>query len=175
MPDFLRELSPILFLLLAITVVVLRLPKVQLGHSDAFKRRRLMNWLPLGLTYAFLYMGRYNLNEATSALKGTTNADFGVIFGAGTFVYGLSFLLNGPLTDLWCGRTTILISAAGSAFANILMGVAVWGMIERGWELPFGLVGTLSVLYSLNMYFQSFGAVSIVKVNSILSIVQSLA
>ena len=31
------------------------------NHSDEFKRRRVMDWLPLGLTYAFLYMGRYNL------------------------------------------------------------------------------------------------------------------
>ncbi len=46
----------------AIALVLARLPKVELGHSEAFKRRRFFNWFPLGLTYAFLYMGRYNLN-----------------------------------------------------------------------------------------------------------------
>ncbi len=33
------------------------------------------------MTYAFLYFGRYNINEATSALgKLTDNAAFGTIF-----------------------------------------------------------------------------------------------
>ena len=77
LPPWASQLLPIVILLAVIALVLARLPKVQLGHSDAFKRRRFMNWFPLGMTYAFLYMGRYNINEATSALKGTDNADFG--------------------------------------------------------------------------------------------------
>ena len=100
MPAWLQQLLPILILLAAIALVLARLPKVELGHSEAFKRRRFFNWFPLGLTYAFLYMGRYNLNVAKSALgKLIDNADFGIIFVVGTLVYGVSFLLNGPLTD----------------------------------------------------------------------------
>lgn len=167
MPVWLQKLLPILILLAAIALVVARLPKVELGHSAAFKRRRFFNWFPLGMTYAFLYMGRYNLNEATSALGSrTSNADFGTIFSWGTIVYGVAFLLNGPLTDRFGGRLTILLSAGGSAVCNVLMGAVVYGVLAHDWQPPGGLVVTLSVLYAANMYFQSFGAVSIVKVNA---------
>jgi OPA family glycerol-3-phosphate transporter-like MFS transporter len=167
MPPWMLQLLPILLLLAAIALVFARLPKVELGHSEAFKRRRFYNWFPLGMTYAFLYMGRYNVNEATSALKGhTTNADFGTIFFWGTLTYGFAFLLNGPLTDKLGGRFTILLSAAGSAVANVLMGAVVYAVLEHQWAPPGGLVATLSLLYAVNMYFQSFGAVSIVKVNA---------
>jgi OPA family glycerol-3-phosphate transporter-like MFS transporter len=167
MPPWLQQLLPILILLAAIGLVIARLPKVELGHSAAFKRRRLFNWFPLGMTYAFLYMGRYNVNVATSAMGSrTTNADFGTIFFWGTIVYGVAFLLNGPLTDRWGGRRTILISAAGSSVCNVLMGGVVYAVLTQEWQPPGGLVATLSFLYAVNMYFQSFGAVSIVKVNA---------
>lgn len=167
LPAWLNQLLPIVLLLAAIALVLARLPRVELGHTEAFRRRRFLNWFPLGMTYAFLYMGRYNLNVATSALGSrTTNADFGTIFFWGTLTYGFAFLLNGPLTDRLGGRKTILISSAGSAVANVLMGAVVYGVLVHGWEPPGGLVATLSVLYALNMYFQSFGAVSIVKVNA---------
>lgn len=166
MPNWLSQLLPILILLAAIAVVLARLPRVELGHSDAFRRRRFFNWFPLGLTYAFLYMGRYNLNVATTALTGhTTNEDFGTIFFWGTLTYGVAFIINGPLTDKLGGRTTILLAAAGSSLMNLAMGGVVYGVLN-GWSPPGGIVVTLSALYALNMYFQSFGAVSIVKVNA---------
>jgi OPA family glycerol-3-phosphate transporter-like MFS transporter len=167
LPPWLAQLLPIVILLAAIALVLARLPKVELGHTEAFKRRRFFNWFPLGMTYAFLYMGRYNLNVATSALGShTSNADFGTIFFWGTLTYGFAFLLNGPLTDKLGGRKTILISAIGSSVCNVLMGAVVYGVLAQGWKPPGGLVVTLSFLYALNMYFQSFGAVSIVKVNA---------
>jgi OPA family glycerol-3-phosphate transporter-like MFS transporter len=167
MPSWLRELSPILILLAVVGLVLWRLPRVDLGHSDAFRRRRFLNWFPLGMTYAFLYFGRYNINEATSALgKLTDNSAFGTIFAVGAWVYGLSFLVNGPLTDRLGGRVTILISAAGVAVANALMGALVVAVVDGGWSPPGGIVLWLCGLYGLNMYFQSFGAVSIVKVNA---------
>lgn len=161
MPVWLEKLLPIVILLVAVAVVLARLPKVELGYSAAFRRRRTLNWLPLGLTYAFLYMGRYNLTVAKNALgELMTKQDFAEIFTVGTFVYGLSFVVNGPLTDRLGGRTTILISAIGAAASNVAM----------GWVIASGqtddLVRVFSVLYGLNMYFQSFGAVSIVKVNA---------
>ena len=161
MPVWLNELLPITLLLCAIAFVVARLPRAELGHSPAFLRRRRFNWIPLGLTYAMLYMGRYNLNAATSALAGTlTNRDFGDIFALGTLVYGCSFVVNGPLTDKLGGRTTILIAASGSGLCNLAMGA----LVASGDTSH--LVAKFSVLYALNMYFQSFGAVSIVKVNA---------
>ena len=64
---YLGQLAPILILLTVVVLSLRRLPKVDLGHSDAYRRRRVFNWLPLGLTYAFLYMGRYNLTVAKDA------------------------------------------------------------------------------------------------------------
>jgi OPA family glycerol-3-phosphate transporter-like MFS transporter len=155
------QLLPILLLLLAIALVVRRLPKVELGHSPAFLHRRFLNWFPVGLTYAFLYMGRYNLNVCKTALGDVmSKADFGTIFAAGTWTYAISFLINGPLTDRFGGRRTIMVAAFGSAAANVAMGLVIASGQREG------LVPILSVLYAVNMYFQSFGAVSIVKVNS---------
>ncbi len=161
-----QQFLPILVLVLVISFVLARLPKVDLGHSAAFIKRRTFNWLPLGLTYAFLYMGRYNLTVAKNALGAAiTNADFGTIFGIGTWVYGVSFIINGPLTDKWGGRRTILISAIGSALANFAMGWVVYQASLANF-VDTNIVPALVICYAVNMYFQSFGAVSIVKVNA---------
>ncbi|MGN6105613.1 MAG: MFS transporter, partial [Kofleriaceae bacterium] len=154
------ELLPIGILIAVIAVVVIRLPRVELGHSLAFRHRRLLNWLPLGLTYSFLYFGRYNIKQFQGI--GLTEAEYGTVFGVGSMVYGLAFLLNGPLTDRWGGRATILIAAAGSAFANLVMGYMA--MTGNTFGLP--TVTAFAIVYAVNMYFQSFGAVSIVKVNA---------
>ena len=153
------RLIPIAILLAVITVVVLRLPKIDVGHTAAFRRRRFFNWFPVGLTYAFLYMARYNLTAYVRA-AGVSNADYGTIDQWGSIVYGVSFLLNGPLADRLGGKTTILAAAIGSGAMNVAMGVLVLG----GWQPES--VTWFTILYSANMYFQSFGAVSIVKVNS---------
>lgn len=161
LPAWSQELLPILGLLLVIVLLVRRLPKVDIGHTPAFLARRRTNWLFVGLTYAFLYMGRYNLTVAKNALGGLISThDFGKIFGVGTVVYGVSFVLNGPLTDRFGGRATILVSAAGVAATNLVMGL----VLKLG--APGSLVSTFVILYAVNMYFQSFGAVSIVKVNA---------
>ncbi len=167
MSKAIENLIPILLLLVAVALTLWRLPKVDLGHSPSFRRRRVQNWLPLGLTYAFLYFARYNINEGTSALKTLIdNEGFGRIFGVGAFVYGFSFLINGPLTDRLGGRKTILLAAGGSAVANLMLGGLVYAVVGNGFIPPGGLVLWMSVLYGVNMYFQSFGAVSIVKVNA---------
>src|SRR5262249_26894603 len=48
------------------------------------------------------------------------------------------------------------------AFANLLMGY----MAMTGQRFGLSTVTAFSIAYALNMYFQSFGAVSIVKVNA---------
>ena len=167
----LPELIAIGILLAVILLVILRLPKIELGHSKAYRRRRVMNWLPLGLTYSFLYMARYNLNKATEVFEWghdpplmTTN-DFAIIFMIGTIVYGVSFIINGPLTDRFGGRRAILLGAGGAALANIAMGfVTILAVGSAPGDIP--LTPIFAVLYAINMYFQSFGAVAIVKVNS---------
>ena len=199
MPEWLSQLLPILILLATVTIVIARLPAVEgINHSKPFRKRRVLNWLPLGLTYAFLYMGRYNikvsqhafgdlnlfgnakpegcLDPAVAKSLGAliceplmTNADFATIFMVGTWVYGSSFLLNGPLTDRFGGKFSILMGAAGSAFANLLMGLLTWNALQAGdggqWFRD-NLTTVMSALYGVNMYFQSFGAVAIVKCNA---------
>ena len=136
-----------------------------LSHSSQFIFRRFTNWFPLGMTYAFLYMARYNLNVSKNALgTAMTKEDFGLIFGAGTLVYGLSFLLNGPLVDRWGGKRGIVIASVGAAVANVAMGVVTYLFLIGRFTANLTLV--FSLLYSLNMYFQSFGAVSIIKVKA---------
>jgi len=178
MPVWLSNLLPILLLLAAVTVVIGRLPKIDVGHSEAYRRRRVLNWLPLGLTYAFLYMGRYNLEVSKhafgdimgpggEALMG--NADFGHIFGVGTIIYGFSFIINGPLTDRLGGRFSILAGALGALAANLAMGLATLSLLHQGpgWQwIAANFIPLFAVLYGVNMYFQSFGAVAIVKVNA---------
>ena len=174
----LNKMLPILILLFVVTIVIMRLPKIDVGHDDRFRRRRVWNWLPLGLTYALLYMGRYNLKvskyafEEMAGVDGASlmaNADFGVIFGVGTVVYGISFLINGPLTDRFGGRFSILVGAGGALLMNLLMGLASLSLMNQGVGYEFlarNFVVVFSVLYAANMYFQSFGAVAIVKVNA---------
>lgn len=165
LPSWLRNLLPILGLLAAIAVVLARLPKVDVGHSEAFKKRRLRNWLPLGFTYAFLYFGRYNLSAIVDDLEHArllTKAQFGDIDGVGAVTYGVAFLLNGPLTDRLGGRTTLLLAAGGSAVCNVVMALA----LGHAHEDVAGFHRTLLIANAVNMYFQSFGAVSIVKVNA---------
>lgn len=176
---FVEKITPIVVLLCVVSFVLFRLPKVEgVVHSDAFRRRRTFNWLPLGLTYAFLYMGRYNLKVSKFAfeeMQGAdggvmmNNADFGVIFGYGVVVYGVSFLINGPLTDRLGGKFSILMGAGGSAVMNLLMGLGAISLETKGLGHEFiaaNFVLVYSVLYAVNMYFQSFGAVAIVKVNA---------
>lgn len=134
-------------------------------HSKAFRWRRFLNWFPMGLTYAFLYMARYNLTVSKNALgEMMSKSDFGIIFAAGTFTYAFAFLINGPLTDKIGGKKAILIGSLGAAVANALMGIIIYGILVRSWTLNLTLI--FSILYALNMYFQSYGAVAIVKVNS---------
>ena len=179
MPAWLQEFMPILILLAVVAFVIARLPKVaEVTHSVAFRRRRVLNWLPLGLTYAFLYWGRYNLKVSQHVFEEMTDlagnalmnsGSFATIFGVGTAVYGCAFLINGPLTDRYGGKKAILTGAAGAAVANFLMGA--FALIVRDKMSGAAFIGAnfvtlYSILYAGNMYFQSFGAVAIVKVNA---------
>lgn len=159
LPGWVRELAPIVVLLAVISIVVGRLPKVDVGHTQAFRNRRFWNWFPAGMTYAFLYFARYNLTAYKNAV-GMSHDAYGTIDQWGAIVYGVAFIVNGPLTDKIGGRTTLLIAAIGSAASNFAMAAAAFG----GWEPS--KAGTFVFLYMANMYFQSFGAVSIVKVNA---------
>ncbi len=146
-------------------VITLYFKNNPLGHSRKFMMRRFINWFPLGMTYAFLYMGRYNLNVSKNALGDMmTKEQFGLIFAAGTITYGLSFLLNGPIVDKIGGKKGIIIAALGSSIMNLLMGGATY-LYMMG-RLKTNMVVAFSILFALNMFFQSYGAVSIIKVKA---------
>lgn len=157
--------------------------------DPTFRARRTQNWVFLGLMYAMFYMGRYNFAAVNSMLAtsfGWTNADLGNITSAGKITYAFAVFLNGPFADRIGGKKAILIGAAGAAVFNLLFGAgillvehpAVWGVGEGGKkivETAAMLRGGVSVstalamfsaLWALNHYFQSFGALSIVKINA---------
>ena len=146
-------------------VIVIYFRNNPLRHSRWFMIRRFINWFPLGMTYAFMYMGRYNLNVAKNSLGAMiTNEDIGDIFGVGAFVYAVSFLVNGPLVDKIGGKKGIIIGAIGASIANILLGVLTYLLVTR--QLHVRTVPIFSLVYAVNMYFQSYGAVSIIKVKA---------
>ena len=159
-------LYPTTIALCLVAVVVAYFFNNPLKHGRWFMTRRFINWFPLGMTYAFLCMGRYNLIVAKGAL-GTlmSNEDLGIIFGLGTWVYALSFLVNGPLIDQKLGgKRGMIISAVGASLANIALGVLTWLIVAK--NLKVNLLASFSVLYAVNMYFQSFGSMSIIKVKA---------
>ncbi len=171
LPTWIEKALPILLLLVAVALVIARLPKVDLGHDGRLKRRRRWNWVVLGLTYSILYFGRYNLSAIAGELDKAgylSRRQFNEIDAVGLAVYGVAFLLNGPLTDRWGGRTTILLAAGGSAVMNAGMAFAMayHANGERSDGGDAALRTALLWLNAANMYFQSFGAVSIVKVNA---------
>lgn len=134
-------------------------------HGPWFMFRRFINWFPLGLSYSFLYMARHNLNVTQDAIGDLmSNSSFGLIFAAGATVYCMSLVINGPIVDQIGGKMGILISTIGAAFANIALGWATYLLLHK--RLMFNMTLVFSVLYAINMYFQSFGAVSIIKVKA---------
>src|ERR1039458_5573424 len=110
-------------------------------------------------------MGRYNLNVSKNALGSLmSKEDLGLIFAAGTVTYAVSFLVNGPLVDKIGGKRGIIIAALGASAANVLLGVLTWLLVMG--KLKVNMIVAFSFLYSVNMYFQSYGAVSIIKVKA---------
>ena len=132
-------------------------------HSRAYRTRRFLNWFPLGLTYATFYMGRYNLNVSSKTMMDyfhLSKGEFGTIATAGFWTYALAVMFNGPLADRIGGKKAILIGAAGAAALNLTIGL----LFLSGWQTKI-IIG-MSLLYAVNQYFQSFGALSVVKVNA---------
>jgi OPA family glycerol-3-phosphate transporter-like MFS transporter len=153
-------------------------------HPPGFRQRRAQNWVFLGLMYGFFYMSRYNLAAVQQALSeafGWNHTQYASIAGTGVLIYGCSVFLNGPLADKIGGKRAILIGSAGAAFFNLLFGfthlylaknaVVVNGTVTAPAVLArhmttTSIISTMAVLWGCNHYFQSFGALSIVKINA---------
>ena len=142
------------------------MPEASLNYSPEFKARRTQNWLVLGLTYAAMYMARYNFPLANKALSDAYHWDkatVGLIITTATLVYGISALFNGPLADRFGGRRAMIIGAMGATVFNLLFGLGAYlGVLGTG---PL-LLGYFATVWTLNMYFQSYSALALIKVNS---------
>jgi MFS transporter, OPA family, glycerol-3-phosphate transporter len=158
----------------------------ELGPS--FKWRRVQNWMVLGLLYSFFYMSRYNFSALMAPLSrhfGWTNTELGVFETMMPLVYGLSVVFNGPLADRMGGKKAFLIGAAGVVVMNTLFGLGillvqtpavmegsghevtlVTAAVLRWGLTPSVVLALMATTWGINGYFQSFGALSIVKVNA---------
>ena len=134
--------------------------------SKDFRKRRALNWLVLGFTYSAMYMGRYNLSFANKALTDTFGWDktqIGAIITAALSIYGFSAIFNGPIADRIGGRRSMLIGATGTVVFNLLFGLGAYmGFLGTGTYL----IAYFAVTWSLNSYFQSYSALSLIKVNA---------
>ena len=169
------------------------LPLPEVFRDPAFRARRTQNWVLVGLLYAFFYMTRYNytaINAQLAEVIGWRNTELGVFETVMPLVYGLSVFLNGPLADRIGGKRAFLFGAAGVFVMNWLFGAslllietpAVWAVdaatsgaghrvVSHAAVVGYGLSGTsllaiMATMWGINGYFQSFGALAIVKVNA---------
>lgn len=143
-----------------ITLYFMRNP---LKHSKKFMWKRFLSWFPLGMTYAFMYMARYNL-DALATAEVITKAQKSQISGWGFLVYAVALFTTGPLIDKVGGKKGMIMAALGAAIFNICMGWSLYVYLHD--NSTMNIVVTLGVLYSCNMFFQSFGAISTIKVKS---------
>ena len=156
-------------------------------RDPAYRMRRFQNWMLVGLMYSFFYMTRYNFSALAPSLQevfGWTKEDLGIFETIMPLVYGLSVAFNAPLADKFGGRKALLFGSVGVVLANIAFGAftfmivspAVWTgegtartmvhAADLGGMAPHTLAWIMAALWGLNGYFQSFGALSIVKVNA---------
>lgn len=143
-----------------ITLYFMRNP---MNHNSSFMMRRFFCWFPMGMTYAFIYFARYNLDTLATA-EVITKAQKSQISGMGFFIYALSLFISGPLVDKLGGKKGMILASLGAAVFNGLMGYVLY--LSLTGQTSLDLVLTLTILYSLNMLFQSFGAISTIKVKS---------
>jgi OPA family glycerol-3-phosphate transporter-like MFS transporter len=137
-----------------------------MDHAPDFRKRRARNWLTLGFTYSAMYMGRYNLSLANPFLSktfGWDKAQIGTIISPALLIYGISAMFNGPVCDKIGGRKSMLIGATGALIFNLLFGLGAYmGFLGKGSLL----LAYFATVWSLNSYFQSFSALSLIKVNA---------
>jgi len=153
----------ILIVLMLLTyIITLYFMRNPLKHTKPFMWRRFLSWFPLGMTYAFMYMARYNLDTLATA-EVITKAQKSQISGTGFFIYAASLFFSGPLIDRIGGKKGMIMAALGAATFNIFMG---WTLYLHLHGTEMNLVLWLTLFYGLNMFFQSFGAISTIKVKS---------
>jgi OPA family glycerol-3-phosphate transporter-like MFS transporter len=113
-----------------------------------------------------MYMGRYNISFANKALSETYGWDktqVGSIITAALTIYGISAFFNGPIADRIGGRKAMLIGVFGAVVFNLAFGFGAYiGFLGTGTLL----ISYFATVWSMNMYFQSYSALALIKVNS---------
>jgi OPA family glycerol-3-phosphate transporter-like MFS transporter len=156
-------------------------------RDPEYKMRRFRNWMLVGVLYSLFYMTRYNfmaLSPELQALFGWDKNDLGLFETILPLVYGLSVFLNGPLAEKIGGRRAFLIGAAGVVVMNFVFGAfallvdvpatfggaggkALLQPAQLAWDVtPRTLAWIMAIIWGINGYFQSFGALAIVKINA---------
>jgi OPA family glycerol-3-phosphate transporter-like MFS transporter len=163
-------------------------PVVYPQLTAEFKNRRTLNWLAVGLLYAFFYTTRYNwtvVSPKIANVLGWGNAQLGVFETWMPIVYACSVILNGPIADRIGGKKAFLFGAVGVVIMNVLFGLAstaivapaVWEGVKASKHMvtpavlkpgvdPKTLLNFMAITWGLNGFFQAFGALSIVKINA---------
>ena len=119
-----------------------------LNYPAGFRRRRVQNWLTLGLMYSAYYIARYNFRAATPFLVDEfhfSKAGISALWAAFSFAYGTGQLINGLMTDRIGGKNAMLIGGMGTIVVNLICGFSP--MISS--------FSTFSSILLLNGYFQS--------------------
>jgi len=113
-----------------------------------------------------MYMGRYNLSFTNKSLSDVYHWDktqIGAIITSALAIYGFSAIFNGPIADKIGGRRAMLIGAMGTVVFNLLFGLGAYlGFLGTGEYLLL----YFATVWSLNSYFQSYSALSLIKVNA---------
>ena len=114
-------------------------------YTKEFRRRRAINWLTLGFTYAAMYMGRYNLSFANKSLSDNYGWD------------------KTQIVDRIGGKKAMLIGSIGTVVFNFFFGLGAYlGFLGTGTML----LTYFASVWALNSYFQSYSALSLIKVNA---------
>ncbi|RME24511.1 MAG: MFS transporter, partial [Deltaproteobacteria bacterium] len=126
---------------------------------------------------------------------GWTKNDLGLFETLLPLVYGLSVVVNAPIADRFGGKKAFLFGAAGVVVMNAIFGAFHLAVLEPATWIDLGFLGPilkpllhetiqlqparfagaltardlawiLALVWAVNGYFQSFGALSIVKINA---------
>src|SRR3954463_14972268 len=111
----------LIVLMLLTYIITLYFMRNPLQHSKRFMWRRFLSWFPLGMTYAFMYMARYNL-DTLATQEVISKAEKSQISGVGFFVYAAALFVTGPLIDRIGGKKGMILAALGASMFNIFMG-----------------------------------------------------
>lgn len=131
----------------------------QPAYPRGFRPRRGINWLSLGLLYGSYYMCRYNFRFATPGMMAEfdfTKSQITEMLAIWNLAYGTGQLVNGLLCDRIGGKNSMLIGAFGTVALNLLFGFGSFA----------GDFATLTTIWLINGYMQSFGAPGMVKINA---------